>query len=213
MFFEIVNYNTDSEIRRSNLLRSVPDENKQKSQQGEPSPTSMDSIYNDLLMKGKREPSRPHEHKESVGSSHVTPCRTSSDQSHDSLNGVHQSENTCDHEFELHDEKRSSSGAAKTNISEQPPDGNEEENSPLPAPAQIKISQPIGRLCGAVKVGSLGPLTVTGEIQQVTDEEILKDRESDEGIRRIPRFRNYQPGNPSKVWTDVSRHHSKHIMS
>lgn len=40
---------------------------------------------------------------------------------------------------------------------------------------------------------------MTGEIQPITDEEILKDRESEEGIQRIPRFRNYQPGNPSKV--------------
>lgn len=211
MIIELVKYNnTGSEIRRSNLLLSVPDENKQKSQQGEPSSTSMDSIYNDLLMRGKQEPPQLNAHGESVVSSHVSPCRTSGDHSHDSLKEVHCPQSIT---AQLHDEKRTSSGAAKSNISEQPPDRNREENSPLPAPAQIKISQPIGRLCGAVKVGSVGPLTVTGEVQPITDEEILKDRESEEGIQRIPRFRNYQPGNPSKVSTDASRHHSKHVMS
>lgn len=207
MIIEIVKYNnTGSEIRRSNLLLSVPDENKQKSQQGEPSSTSMDSIYNDLLMRGKQEPLQLNAQGESVVSSHVSLCRTSGDHSHDSLKEVH-----CPQS--ITDEKMTSSGAAKSNISEQPPDRNTEENSPLPAPAQINISQPIGRLCGAVKVGSVGPLTVTGEIQPITDEEILKDRESEEGIQRIPRFRNYQPGNPSKVSTDASRHHSKHVLS
>uniref|UniRef100_A0A3B4G1L3 RNA-binding protein 41 n=1 Tax=Pundamilia nyererei TaxID=303518 RepID=A0A3B4G1L3_9CICH len=63
----------------------------------------------------------------------------------------------------------------------------------------INISQPISSLCGTAKVGPSRPLTVTGEIETITDEEILKNRESEEGIRSIPRFRNYQPGKPSKV--------------
>lgn len=198
----------DSKIK--NMLLSVPDENKQKCQQGEPSSVSMDSIYNDLLVRGKQEPSQLNARGESLGSSHVSPCRPSGDLSHDSLKEVHQSDNTSRHEFELHDEKRSSSEAAKSNISEQQTDRSREENSP--APAHIKISEPIGRLCGAVKVGSVGPVTITGEIQPITEEEILKDRESEEGIQRIPRFRNYQAGKPSKVSTDASRHNSKHMM-
>lgn len=168
----------------------------------------MDSIYNDLLMRGKQEPSQLNAQEESVGSSQVSPCRTSADLSHDSLKEVHQPDNTSGPEFELHGEKRSSLGAAKSNISEQQTDG----NSPPPAPAKIKISEPIGRLCGAVKAGSVGPVTITGELQPITDEEILQDRESEEGIKRIPRFRNYHPGNPSKVSTDASSHHSKHTM-
>uniref|UniRef100_A0A3P8RR76 RNA-binding protein 41 n=1 Tax=Amphiprion percula TaxID=161767 RepID=A0A3P8RR76_AMPPE len=35
--------------------------------------------------------------------------------------------------------------------------------------------------------------------ETLTDEEILKNRQSEEEIRNIPRFRNYQPGKPSKV--------------
>lgn len=155
-------------------------------------------------MREKQEPSQLNAQGESVGSSNVSPCRTSDDLSHDSLQEVHQSDYALGHAFELYDEQRSSSAAAKSNISAQQTGRNKEENSPPPAPAQIKISQPIGRLCGAVKAGSVGPVTLKGEIPPITDEEILKDRESEEGIQRIPRFRNYQPGNPSKVpWRDV----------
>uniref|UniRef100_A0A8C9XHY2 RNA-binding protein 41 n=1 Tax=Sander lucioperca TaxID=283035 RepID=A0A8C9XHY2_SANLU len=70
---------------------------------------------------------------------------------------------------------------------------------PTAAPPQINISQPIGSLCGAAKARSGGPLTVRGEIETISDEEILKNRDSEEGIQSIPRFRSYQPGIPSKV--------------
>lgn len=155
-------------------------------------------------MRGKQEPSQLNAQKESVGSSNVSPCRTSGDQSNDSLEEVNQSENTSGHDLGLDDEKRSSSGTALSKITQQQTDPNKEEN--LSPPAQIKISEPIGRLCGTVKAGSVGPVTVTGEIQPITDEEILKDRESQEEILRIPRFRNYHPGNPSKVSTVASHH-------
>lgn len=194
----------------SNLVLSVPDENKQKSQQGEPSSTSMDSIYNDLLKNGKQEPSQQDAQGESVGSLHLSPYRTSGDLSCDSLKEVNQSDNPSCHESKLHDEKRSLSGISKSNISERQPGWSREKSSPLPAPAQIKISQSLGRLCGAAN--SVGPVTVTGQIQPITDEEILKDQESEEEIRKIPRFRNYQPGKPAKVLTDGSCHHSNHMM-
>lgn len=38
-----------------------------------------------------------------------------------------------------------------------------------------------------------------GEVEEVTEEEIQQNRETEEGIRSIPRFHNYQPGKPSKV--------------
>ena len=69
----------------------------------------------------------------------------------------------------------------------------------LSAPKRINISQPIGSLCGAVEAGSGGPLTVRGEILEISDGEIVENRESEEAIRNIPRFHNYQPGEPSKV--------------
>lgn len=152
-------------------------------------------------MKGQQE-SSPHDvQRESAGSSHMSTCRTSGDQSHGSQRGKDQSKDTSERQFESSGEKRSSSEAAESNISERQPDQKGTENSPLPAATQINISQPIRSLCGVVKVGPRAPLTVTGEIEPITDEEILKDREPEEGIRSIPRFRNYQPGKLSKVPT------------
>lgn len=80
------------------------------------------------------------------------------------------------------------------------PEGQEEEveRPRPPAPQHIHLHQPIRSLCGAAGAGS-GPLTVTGAIQTISDEEILENRETEEGIRNIPRFRRYQPGVPSRV--------------
>uniref|UniRef100_H3CGG7 RNA binding motif protein 41 n=1 Tax=Tetraodon nigroviridis TaxID=99883 RepID=H3CGG7_TETNG len=62
-------------------------------------------------------------------------------------------------------------------------------------PRQIHINQPIRSL----RAGPEGPLTVTGAIESISEEEILDNRESEEGIRKIPRFQSYRPGTPSKV--------------
>lgn len=161
----------------------------------------MDSIYNDVLTKGQPE-SSPHDaQRESARLSHTSTCGTSGDQSHGSQRGKGQSKDTSERQFEPSGGKRSSSEAAESNISERQPDEKRTENSPPPAATQINISQPIRSLCGVVKVGPRVPLTVTGEIEPITDEEILMDREPEEGIRSIPRFHNYQPGKPSKVPT------------
>ncbi|XP_057676467.1 RNA-binding protein 41 [Corythoichthys intestinalis] len=67
------------------------------------------------------------------------------------------------------------------------------------ATAQLEISRPIGSLRGPEGAGSGQPLTVTGRLTAVTDQDIRDNRESQEMIRSIPRFRNYQPGKPSRV--------------
>uniref|UniRef100_A0A3P9LZC3 RNA-binding protein 41 n=2 Tax=Oryzias latipes TaxID=8090 RepID=A0A3P9LZC3_ORYLA len=86
------------------------------------------------------------------------------------------------------------------------------EDRPDPvAPVQIEIHQPIGSLRrSADTAGSGGPLTVRGQVETITDAEILENREREEAIRSIPRFRNYQPGKPSKVLCvkNVSTHAS-----
>uniref|UniRef100_A0A8C7WXU3 RNA binding motif protein 41 n=1 Tax=Oryzias sinensis TaxID=183150 RepID=A0A8C7WXU3_9TELE len=88
----------------------------------------------------------------------------------------------------------------------------ESEDRPDPvAPVQIEIHQPIGSLRGSADTaGSGGPLTVRGQVETITDAEILENREREEAIRSIPRFRNYQPGKPSKVLCvkNVSTHAS-----
>ncbi|XP_037323891.2 RNA-binding protein 41 [Pungitius pungitius] len=84
-------------------------------------------------------------------------------------------------------------------ISEPPPA--QSGPAPPPAPPRVDISQPISSLRGTARAAasSGGPLTVRGDVETISDEDIQKNRESEEGIRNIPRFRNYQPGKPSKV--------------
>ncbi|XP_077448268.1 RNA-binding protein 41 isoform X2 [Stigmatopora argus] len=65
--------------------------------------------------------------------------------------------------------------------------------------AQLEISHPIGSLRGPGGSGLGQPLTITGRLDAVTDQDIRDNRESEEEIRNIPRFRNYEPGKPSKV--------------
>ncbi|KAM4620569.1 RNA-binding protein 41 [Polymixia lowei] len=98
-------------------------------------------------------------------------------------------------------EKNRSSVQSESTLdnSNQPHTQNRPGQQQLAASKRINMSQPIGSLCGVVKAGSVGPLTVKGPIENIPDEEILTNRESEEGIQNIPRFRNYQPGEPSKV--------------
>lgn len=65
----------------------------------------------------------------------------------------------------------------------------------LAAVTKIDLEQPISSL----RAGSHAPLTVRGDVEVLSEEDISSNRESDEAIRGIPRFRNYQPGKPSKV--------------
>ncbi|XP_040036557.2 RNA-binding protein 41 isoform X2 [Gasterosteus aculeatus] len=69
---------------------------------------------------------------------------------------------------------------------------------PAAAPG-IDISRPISSLRGSARATSGAPLTVRGDVETISDEDIRKNRECEEGIRNIPRFRNYEPGKPSKV--------------
>ncbi|XP_041949525.1 RNA-binding protein 41 [Alosa sapidissima] len=66
---------------------------------------------------------------------------------------------------------------------------------------KMDVSQSIGALISPTSAGSQlnGPVTVTGHVELVPEEEILKNKETAEGIRGIPRFQNYQPGEPSNV--------------
>ncbi|KAI2651100.1 RNA-binding protein 41 [Labeo rohita] len=66
-------------------------------------------------------------------------------------------------------------------------------------PMKVTLSQSIGTLSAASAQGRDGPLTVSGRIEEISDEEIKKNRETEEGIRNIPRFKSYQRGMPSNV--------------
>ncbi|XP_016130379.1 RNA-binding protein 41-like isoform X1 [Sinocyclocheilus grahami] len=66
-------------------------------------------------------------------------------------------------------------------------------------PMKVTLSQSIGTLSAASVHGHDGPVTVSGRIEEISDEEIKNNRETEEGIRNIPRFKNYQRGTPSNV--------------
>uniref|UniRef100_A0A3Q3FDK2 RNA binding motif protein 41 n=1 Tax=Labrus bergylta TaxID=56723 RepID=A0A3Q3FDK2_9LABR len=121
---------------------------------------------------------------------------TESDQSQDSQKDSSQSHEASDLQSEPQGETRCLSEQSEWSsvTSERQP-----ARDRAAAAAQINIKQPIGSLRGAGAARSEGPLTLRGEIETISDEEILDNRESEEGIRSIPRFRNYQPGKPSKV--------------
>ncbi|XP_033834361.1 RNA-binding protein 41 [Periophthalmus magnuspinnatus] len=91
------------------------------------------------------------------------------------------------------DQSESESGKEEqTSQSEKP---REEEQLQLAPVTEIDLKQPISSLRG----GSHVPVTVRGDVKDISEEEILSNRELAETIQSIPRFRNYQPGKPSKV--------------
>ncbi|XP_070839259.1 RNA-binding protein 41 isoform X2 [Chaetodon trifascialis] len=169
------------------------EEEKQEDQQGESSSDPMNSLYRDVLIRERQQAST----QDSERASHLPAHRNVSDQLHESQRDSNQSGEASDRQSDLQGEKGSSS--AQSELSSGASEQLLAQDRPGKPPAQINISQPIGSLRGAVTARSGGPVTVRGEIETISDEEILKNRESDEGIRNIPRFQNYQPGKPSKV--------------
>lgn len=167
----------------------VPDEDTQQGQQGASSSDPMDSLYRDFLSTERPQASPPDSQGQTDGAPHLPTGGTASVQSQNTQRDMDQSEEGCDCRSERQGEQSGSSESSS---------GTSERQSQVTSPVKINISQPIGSLC-AVKVRSGGPLTVRGEIETLTEDEIQKNCETEEGIRSIPRFRNYQPGKPSKV--------------
>ncbi|XP_065819203.1 LOW QUALITY PROTEIN: RNA-binding protein 41 [Labrus bergylta] len=172
------------------------DEENQDGQQGESSSDPMDSLYRDVLCRERQRASHHDSQGETAKTSNTSTHRTESDQSQDSQKDSSQSHEASDLQSEPQGETRCLSEQSEWSsvTSERQP-----ARDRAAAAAQINIKQPIGSLRGAGAARSEGPLTLRGEIETISDEEILDNRESEEGIRSIPRFRNYQPGKPSKV--------------
>lgn len=177
---------------------SITDEDKKENQQGASSSDPLDSIYREVLR--EQEVKQASQHK-SEGEPTGAPHTAESDQSQNQQTDRNQSRDASDSPSDLQagNSRSSVQTDSVSDTSNQQHVENRPEHLRLAPPRQINISQPISSLCGTAKVGPSRPLTVTGEIETITDEEILKNRESEEGIRSIPRFRNYQPGKPSKV--------------
>ncbi|XP_078480181.1 RNA-binding protein 41 [Lampetra planeri] len=170
------------------------DEDKQHGQQGASSSDPMDSLYRDFLSQEKQEPTPLSDSLgEAAGASHRCTHSAASVQSQSSQRDDADSATGSDCQSEP--ECRSAAQQESRSETSQRPDRTQPQ---LTTPAKIDLSQPIGSLC-AVTAHAGEPLTVRGEVHTVSDEEILSNRESEEGIRSIPRFRSYQPGKPSKV--------------
>lgn len=187
---------------RLNFLTALyhQEEDAATDQQGAPCADPLDSLYKEVLSEGRKQTS-PTQHSSTAHTdSPRLPHTPPTSQSESSLTHMGQSQGwiECTNESKDRDRVSSQSGIGKDSVSKsqlQDRPGHQR----LAAPKRINMSQPIGSLCGAAEAGTGGPLTLRGEILKISDEDILENRESEEGIRNIPRFQNYQPGEPSTV--------------
>lgn len=81
-------------------------------------------------------------------------------------------------------------------------DTDNQPKSPSMTVKKMTVSQSIGTLNSTFVQGHNGPVTISGRIEDISEEEIKNNRETEEGIRNIPRFKNYQRGAPSNVRAD-----------
>uniref|UniRef100_A0A667ZDT4 RNA-binding protein 41 n=1 Tax=Myripristis murdjan TaxID=586833 RepID=A0A667ZDT4_9TELE len=170
------------------------DEDNQDSQQGASSSDPMDSLYRDVLSEDRQQASPQDSQGETDAPPNVSTPGAASHQSQSSQKDTSQSQPS-----QKHADQSEGSAYCHADPTDQPHTQDRQQQTQLAAPKQINVNQPIGSLRAVKEAGQGGPLTIRGAIENIPDEEILKNRESMEGIRSIPRFCNYQPGEPSKV--------------
>ncbi|XP_073790595.1 RNA-binding protein 41 isoform X7 [Danio rerio] len=159
-----------------------PDGDSHVSQQRATSPKTMDHFYKDFLEEqnktfGDVSTLQP----ETVTNIQCTSSDSKSDQSQSptvSESGLPEYQHKC----------------TKSDIVNQP-----QPQEKSIQPVKITVSQSVGKLNSAFVQGHNGPVALSGRIKEVSDEEIKSNRETEEAIRNIPRFKNYQRGKPSKV--------------
>ncbi|KAK5887274.1 hypothetical protein CesoFtcFv8_015891 [Champsocephalus esox] len=191
------------------------DEENLESQQGAPSSDPMDSLFRDVLGRNRKHAS-PQDRETAA---HLSTHRNTPDQSQDSHRDNSQSQdshrNTPDQSQVSHRDNNQSQDSHRDSNQSQDShrdnnqsqgshrDSNQSQGSHRDSNQSHEASDYISELQSdksvSVHRGRGGPLTVRGEIQTISEEDILKNCESEEGIQNIPRFRNYQPGKPSKV--------------
>lgn len=76
------------------------------------------------------------------------------------------------------------------------PSQSETRGKGLDSSRSLSVSQPIGKLSSSMTESLV---KVTGAVESISEEEIRGNRQTVEEIRQIPRFQNYQQGEPSKV--------------
>ncbi|KAG7321253.1 hypothetical protein KOW79_015668 [Hemibagrus wyckioides] len=152
----------------------------QAGQQGATSSNPMDSLYRDFF-KDQKKDSESVTHSSQTDSDHKqTP--------HPDLDSDSDQTHTLDSQSSVITESTRPFGTT--------PSQNQESSS---VPQKLTVNQPIGRVTACCSQGQSGPVTVSGKVEEISDEEIRNNRETEDGIRRISRFQNYQRGEPSNV--------------
>ncbi|KAB5548671.1 hypothetical protein PHYPO_G00058260 [Pangasianodon hypophthalmus] len=170
---------------RSSFLTALyhQEGDSQNGQQGETFSNPMDSLYRDFL-KDDQTDSESVSHSSPTDSDHNQTPRPDpdSDQSH--------AVDDCSSQSSISNE--SSLRICTTQSQSQ-------ESSSSSVPQKLTVNQPIGRVTSCCGQGQSGPLTISGKVEEISDEEIRNNRETEDGIRGISRFQNYQRGEPSNV--------------
>lgn len=161
----------------------------QDGQQGATSLNPMDSLYRDVLK----------------------------DQQEDSESVKHTSQSGFDHkQMPSRDPRNFSESDEYTPPGSTPPGSTPPGSTPLvdaarsrarelPCVAQnLTVNRPIGCVTSCCVTSCCGPVTLSGKVEEISDEEIRNNRETDDGIRGISRFQNYQRGEPSNVRLSVT---------
>ncbi|XP_066502703.1 RNA-binding protein 41 [Hoplias malabaricus] len=173
------------------------DEELQNDQQRATSSNPMDSLYRDFLNHQKKD-SHDYATVDSLSPPSDKLDLTQTDTYH---NQSPPSDQDTDQAHPLDDCKSLGSHVPCSSMSsnDQTQAQNQEKLSELVASQKITVNQPIGRLTAASGPNQNGPLMVSGKIEDISDEEIRNNRATEEDIRKISRFQNYQHGEPSNV--------------
>ncbi|KAK3523541.1 hypothetical protein QTP70_002450 [Hemibagrus guttatus] len=148
----------------------------QDGQQGVTFSNPMDSLYRDFF-KDQKKFSESVTHSSQKESDHNHTPHPDSDQTH-----------TLDSQSSVITESMKPVSTT--------PSQNQESSS---VPQKLTVNQPIGCVTSCCGQGQSGPVTVSGKVEEISDEQIRNNRETEDGIRRISRFQNYQRGEPSNV--------------
>lgn len=182
-------------------------------QPGSSGPDSMHMLYKDFLKEAEKEdtaqPASQTSTKENhhhVLNSSLSQCYHDSIQPYASIDDVVKSSSHSSKESssrsDVTDRCADQSFSILDNSTCQPQaQVNQKTNQLSALNRKVDVSQSISTLISPTNAGSQQnrPVTVTGQVELVPEDEILKNKETEEEIKCIPRFQNYQPGEPSNV--------------
>ncbi|KAL4660053.1 RNA-binding protein 41 [Arapaima gigas] len=178
---------------RPNFLAALyhQDEDSHSSQDGLSSSDPLDSLYREVLEQKKQRTSSLNDITEAtdVVSQPLSKseCEDISRPSDADLSSLKNSDSNHDQSDKAEAYSGQSHSLGRSSCSQ------------LARPKNLNASQPIGSLCATGRQHADGPMTVTGRVMEIPEEEIQANRTTEEEIRRIPRFQNYHQGDPSQV--------------